>query len=52
MTKVTGQQAGPWGEVVNILAQINETSLNGQPFRFEIPGGGDITVTIRKLESL
>ncbi len=52
MTMVTGQQAGPTGEVINILAQIDETSFNGQPFRVEIPGGGEITVTIRKLESL
>jgi hypothetical protein len=52
MTMVTGQQAGPSGEVINILAWIDETSLNGQPFQVEIPGGGEITVTIRKLESL
>jgi hypothetical protein len=38
MTMVTGEQAGPGGEVVNILAQIDETSLNGQPFQVEIPG--------------
>jgi hypothetical protein len=37
--------------VVNILAQIDETSLIGQPFQVEIPGG-EVTVTIRKLESL
>ncbi len=52
MTMVTGEQAGPGGEVVNILAQIDETSFNGQPFRVEIPGHGEVTVTIRKVESL
>ncbi len=52
MTMVTGQQAGPSGEVVNILAQIDEGSFNGHPFQVEVPGGGAITVTIRKLESL
>jgi hypothetical protein len=38
--------------VINILAQIDETSFNGQPFRVEVPGHGEVTVTIRKIESL